>query len=212
MRTGGANPNQCSRDDGSTPLLIAAQRGHLSMVQKLAEDGNARVDQAAIDGGTPLLHAAQNGHSEVVEWLVHYGADPNRCTHDTNATPLYLAAQNGHEAACRFLLANGAAAGIDIMTSDVGFTPLAAAAMHGNHAIVIMLIDATADVNKGKPRKLHHVERKPLIYLLGVGRHQHRRCYGTLSCRGERPHGGGERFAGPRPNPNSSLPQSQPQP
>eukprot|EP00435_Cladocopium_sp_Y103_P012806 s3856_g3.t1 len=60
----GAAKDQAA-NDGATPLLVAARRGHLDIVQFLVEVGAAR-DQAANDGATPLLVAAENGHLDIV--------------------------------------------------------------------------------------------------------------------------------------------------
>ena len=50
--------------DGMTPLIIAAQQGHLDIVRFLVEVGVAK-DQAATDGMTPLIIAAQQGHLDM---------------------------------------------------------------------------------------------------------------------------------------------------
>ena len=58
-------------DKGCTPLIMAAQNGHMEVVRFLVEEGKADVDKATTDdGSTPLLLAAQKGHTEVVRFLV----------------------------------------------------------------------------------------------------------------------------------------------
>ena len=54
---------------GVTPLIMAAQNGHIEVVRFLEAQG-AKVDTPANDGCTPLYFAAQNGHLEVVRFLV----------------------------------------------------------------------------------------------------------------------------------------------
>ena len=60
-------------NNGATPLWIAAQEGHLDVVQHLVEVG-AHKDQATNYGATPLCIAAQEGHLDVVRHLVEVGA------------------------------------------------------------------------------------------------------------------------------------------
>ena len=58
-----------------TPLLIAADEGHLEVVQFLVECGANKDQGRTNDGATPLFMAAQNGHLEVVRFLVESGAN-----------------------------------------------------------------------------------------------------------------------------------------
>ena len=51
------------RLDGVSPLLLAAQEGHLGVVKLLVKAG-AEVD-VNIGGYTPLYLAVQQGHTEV---------------------------------------------------------------------------------------------------------------------------------------------------
>ena len=66
----GANKDQGTTDDGSTPLFIAAEKGHLEVVRFLVESG-ANKDQGTTNyGATAVFIAARNGHLEVVRFLV----------------------------------------------------------------------------------------------------------------------------------------------
>lgn len=70
----GANVN--ARDDGQTPLIRAAQRGHIEVAKVLLEHGadvNARDD----DGQTALMHAAGSTDPDMVQLLLAKGADVN---------------------------------------------------------------------------------------------------------------------------------------
>ena len=61
----GANKHQGTTDDGSTPLDIAAQVGHLEVVRFLVESGANKHQGTTDDGATPPYIAAQNGHDGV---------------------------------------------------------------------------------------------------------------------------------------------------
>jgi ankyrin repeat protein len=59
--------------EGATTLMIAAQQGHLEVIQFLVERG-AVVDQAANDESTTLAQASFTGHLDVVNLLMSKGA------------------------------------------------------------------------------------------------------------------------------------------
>eukprot|EP00740_Mantoniella_antarctica_P021007 CAMPEP_0198679328 /NCGR_PEP_ID=MMETSP1468-20131203/2517_1 /TAXON_ID=1461545 /ORGANISM="Mantoniella sp, Strain CCMP1436" /LENGTH=69 /DNA_ID=CAMNT_0044417869 /DNA_START=14 /DNA_END=220 /DNA_ORIENTATION=+ len=64
-------------DNGVTPLQMATQNGHLTVVKVLLEAG-ADANKALNDGFTPLQVAAQCGHPAVVKVLLEAGADANK--------------------------------------------------------------------------------------------------------------------------------------
>ena len=91
-----ADVNQAKTTSGVTPVYVAAQNGHVEVVQLLL-GSNADVNQAKTNtGSTPVFIAAQNGHVDVVTALVASNADVNQATTDAGATPVYVAAQHGH--------------------------------------------------------------------------------------------------------------------
>ena len=57
------------RDTGDSPFLIAAENGHLAVVQCLLEHG-ADKDKTTNEGASPLYTAAQQGHLPVVQFLL----------------------------------------------------------------------------------------------------------------------------------------------
>ena len=73
-----------------TALMVAATRGHTSIVQYLLDEG-APVNIQDVDGSTSLTIASELGHSEVVRVLINYGADVNILAKDPNLTALMFA-------------------------------------------------------------------------------------------------------------------------
>ena len=69
IQDGATNVDQ-AKNDGATPLYVAAQEGFTEIVKLLITEGKADVDKAENDGATPLYIAAQEGNAEVVELLV----------------------------------------------------------------------------------------------------------------------------------------------
>ena len=68
-----ANVN-AANEDGTTPLFIAAEKGHRDIVALLLDHG-ADVKQTTTDGATPLHIAAEMGHRAIVALLLDEGAD-----------------------------------------------------------------------------------------------------------------------------------------
>jgi hypothetical protein len=62
--------------DGTSPLYIAAQEGHLDVVHFLVKELGADVNQRKLKRTTPLMVASLMKHTAIVKWLVKAGADP----------------------------------------------------------------------------------------------------------------------------------------
>ena len=138
----GADVN-IANSDGSTPLIIACQKGHLVVVQYLIQQG-ADMNNAGNEGITALHIAAYHDHLMIVQYLVDQGADANIPDTD-GCTPLYSAAQEGRLSVVQCLAQHGA----DVNKARVhGATPLTASAHNGHLAVVQFLVQQGAEMNK----------------------------------------------------------------
>jgi ankyrin repeat protein len=127
-----------------TPLMMAAIRGHVSVVQLLFE----RVSQMNLDeadeGGLTALHmAAFWGHPETVAFLLSKQAEPN-ARNVEGTTPLVLAARQGHAAVARLLAQHLGRQRVD-ETDAEGRTALFWAAYEGHEETVDVLLSSGAD-------------------------------------------------------------------
>ena len=135
--------------DQNNIMNLAANEGHLGVVEKLLEKG-ADVNCASEYGITPLYIAAYNGDSEVVEKLLEKGAEVNKADKD-GATLLYIAARYGHLEVVKTLLEKGA----DLnKKNNNGYTPLHIAAQYNNSEVVEKLITKYEELNNHKTKGL----------------------------------------------------------
>ncbi|RKK61956.1 hypothetical protein BFJ69_g17066 [Fusarium oxysporum] len=92
---------------GTTPLHLAAQNGHATVVRTLLEVRGIATEPVDESNRTPLLLAAAAGHEAVVRLLLGAnGVNPNFMD-GYYQTPLSLAVRYGHEAVTKLLLDNG---------------------------------------------------------------------------------------------------------
>jgi uncharacterized protein len=102
----GANANASREGDGSAALILASNKGHVHIAEKLIAAG-AQVNAKNRNGWTALMGAASNGHLSVVALLVAGQADVN-ARHSYGWTALKLASQKGHKQVRDLLLKSGA--------------------------------------------------------------------------------------------------------
>ena len=127
---------------GETALHLAADWGHLQVLQHLLSSG-ADVNVKNDYGDTALHVAARGGHLQVVQHLLSSGADVNVKNVEGN-TALHKAAGWGHLQVVQFLLSSGA----DVnMKDNDGYTALHWAADLGHLQVVQHLLSSGADVN-----------------------------------------------------------------
>jgi 26S proteasome non-ATPase regulatory subunit 10 len=138
------------REEGDSPLHIAAMAGHKDIVVLLLAKG-ADINARANLGRTPLHWAAWNGHYEVARILVAHGANVNAKVSgkttfpisgggmpkaEIGSTALHYAAYEGHLDICELLLENGA--DVNAATAE-GWTPLHRAKFRGHDEVVELL-------------------------------------------------------------------------
>jgi ankyrin repeat protein len=128
--------------DGTTPLLLAAQRGHVAVASLLLKHG-VPINAAEGAAPCPLHKAVQNGHADMVKVLLEAGASVS--TADVHGyMPLHAACSEGYDKVTEQLLAAGAAP--DAVTS-AGDTPLHITCRKGSMAVARLLLGAGAAVN-----------------------------------------------------------------
>ncbi len=92
--------------NNKTPLIYAAQGGHLKVVAYLVGMG-ADLNARNSANETSLIYAVYFGHADVVAYLLDHGADPN-ITSSGGDTALDLAVMNKSERIIGLLAARGA--------------------------------------------------------------------------------------------------------
>ncbi|XP_041363273.1 ankyrin repeat and KH domain-containing protein 1-like [Gigantopelta aegis] len=125
----------------STPLMEAAQEGHLELVNYLLKS-KAKVHAQTGTGDTALTYACENGHTDVAEILLEHGAD---LEHESEGgrTPLMKAARAGHLCTVQFLIRKGADVNRATTTND--HTVLSLACAGGHLAVVELLLAHASD-------------------------------------------------------------------
>ncbi|EMT66021.1 hypothetical protein FOC4_g10008140 [Fusarium odoratissimum] len=116
-------------NDGSTPLILAAVRGHCRSVRALLKAG-AKVDAVDPWNQTALFTAVDVGAVDVVQTLLEFGADPN------------ISSINGHSP---LALATGKNSSEMVEILLEGQTIIHAAAEGGNTQVLETILEAVDD-------------------------------------------------------------------
>jgi ankyrin repeat protein len=113
----GASTRATTRLNNYTPLHLAAQAGHLAVIEALLK-GGANASAATSNGTTPLMLAAASGNAAAVKLLVGKGADLNAV--ETNGqTALMFAAANDRPDVVKALVDAGADVKIASKVNDL---------------------------------------------------------------------------------------------
>lgn len=121
----------------------AAALGDTEALARIVGAEPGTVSAEAADGFTPLHLAAFFGHPKAITLLVATGADPDAVAgNPTRVRPLHSAVASRNAAAVHAVLEGQP----DVNAQQAGgFTALHAAALHGDEAMVDMLLKAHAD-------------------------------------------------------------------
>jgi ankyrin repeat protein len=123
-----------------TPLITAASRGHVEVVNLLLDYG-ADIDAVNNSRYNALLAAASENRPEVVRVLIERGADVERADKPGGNTALIYAASKGHTDVVRLLV--DALADLDAKSAS-GYTSLYLAEYYHHDAAAQLLRDAPA--------------------------------------------------------------------
>ncbi|XP_056130666.1 dynein axonemal heavy chain 12 [Lampris incognitus] len=157
----GANPNACDVKK-KTPLALASQNGHLTVVEVLLQKG-AHVWYESEDSGTVLFEAAASGNPDIISLLLEHGADPNKPLYSGHL-PIHRVAYRGHVLALEHLIPVTKIEAV----KESGMSPLHSAAA-GSHAQCLeLLLEAGYDPNlmlHPKVRRNYDDERRSALFF-----------------------------------------------
>uniref|UniRef100_A0AAX7VS11 SOCS box domain-containing protein n=1 Tax=Astatotilapia calliptera TaxID=8154 RepID=A0AAX7VS11_ASTCA len=156
----GANPNACDVKK-KTPLALAAQNGHLNVVEVLLQKG-AQV-WCESESGTILFDAAASGNPDIISLLLEHGADPNVPLYSGHL-PVHRVAYHGHRLALEHLIPVTKLHAV----KESGMSPLHSAAAGGHAQCVEILLKAGYDPNfmlHPRIRRNYDDDRKSALFF-----------------------------------------------
>ena len=132
------------RSDSITPLMTAADSGHVEVVRLLLARTRPDVNAKDYDGSTALHFAARRGKTEAARLLIEAGADVN-ATDNHGRTALMYAAMNGYRPSTALLL--GRRATVDAKDRAGNTALLLATRYAGEPQVIAALLQGGADAS-----------------------------------------------------------------
>nr|XP_055223780.1 ankyrin repeat and death domain-containing protein 1B isoform X4 [Gorilla gorilla gorilla] len=130
-------------EKGRKPFLLAAERGHVEMIEKLTFL-NLHTSEKDKGGNTALHLAAKHGHSPAVQVLLAQWQDINEMN-ENGETPFFLSVEGGHEECSKVLLT----AGSDInIPNKLNISSLQIATRNGHASLVNFLLSENIDLRQ----------------------------------------------------------------
>ena len=121
--------------NGKTPLILAAENGHIEVCDYLITHQIANLKARDNNRNSALIHASWNNQVEVTKLLVNNNVN----IRDQGAShAAYLAAENGHLEVLKLLVEKDEA--VVELTWELGQTPLIVASKHGRFDVCKYLI------------------------------------------------------------------------
>uniref|UniRef100_A0A2K6MJJ9 Ankyrin repeat and death domain containing 1B n=1 Tax=Rhinopithecus bieti TaxID=61621 RepID=A0A2K6MJJ9_RHIBE len=129
-------------EKGRKPFLLAAERGHVEMIEKLTFL-NLHTSEKDKEGNTALHLAAKHGHSPAVQVLLTQWQDINEMN-ELNISSLQIATRNGHASLVNFLLSEN----VDLHQKvEPKESPLHLAVINNHITVVNSLLSAQHDID-----------------------------------------------------------------
>jgi ankyrin repeat protein len=141
----GADADAADREH-SRPLLVAAAKGHESIVTLLLEHHADVNIKAARDGDTAAHEAAARGFPEIIRILAAHGADLT-CVNINGQQPLEVAVLNRHREAFDALIEAGAD---PLQFGKNGITLVMDAAWSGEAGVIPLLVKRGVNIDAQK--------------------------------------------------------------
>ncbi|XP_054376333.1 ankyrin repeat and SAM domain-containing protein 6 isoform X7 [Pongo abelii] len=170
----GADPNRAARTVGWSPLMLAALTGRLGVVQQLVEKG-ANPDHLSVLEKTAFEVALDCKHRDLVDYLDPLTTVRPKTDEEKRRPDIFHALKMGNFQLVKEI-ADEDPSHVNLVNGD-GATPLMLAAVTGQLALVQLLVERHADVDKQDSvhgwtalmQATYHGNKEIVKYLLNQG-------------------------------------------